>query len=131
MLITQIQLATYQRSKCKIINDTIIACDRHPNVIICSIRWSKNLTRWQDKTVGKKVVRLANDLFDLNVAWQFTDFYSKKIKLLKDDKRAKTGRRPLQPGKRYHLSVGHKTGETELPVHIERNVDHEIKFNYL
>ena len=89
------------------------------------------MQKWQGKTHGRKIVNLTNDWFDLNVAWQFTDFYNKTLKPLKDSKRAEKGTRPLQPGKWYHLPVGHNMGNTEPPLHIDRNVKSEIKFKYL
>ena len=98
-------------------------------VLFVAYIWSEKLKRWQGKTVDKKIVRLANNWFDLNVAWQFTDFYDKTLKPLKDNKRAKKGTRPLQPRKWYHLPVDHNMGATKLPVHIEHNVNSKTKFN--
>ena len=50
------------------INNDIIASNRYPEGIIFSVHWSENFKRWQGKTVVKKVVRLANDWFNLKVA---------------------------------------------------------------
>ena len=89
------------------------------------------MQKWQGKTDGRKIVNLTNDWFDLNVAWQLTDFYNRTLKPMKDKKRAKKDTRPRQIDKWCMLPIGVQTGETELPVHIECNVNHEIKFKYL
>ena len=125
------QMSKLSKTQLSKINNTAIARGRHPDGIICSVRWREKLQKWQGKTNGRKIVNLTNDWFDLNVAWQFTDFYNRTLKPLKDNKRAKKGTRPRQIDKWIKLLIGAQTGETKLPVHIECNVNHEIKFKYL